>query len=179
MGFLPQVSDTFIHHSRRIPTVVSVVVRVIVIGWAHVVHVVHGTALHAARLGLVTGEGDPENAVRVGGETSATDVLLVTGRVDRNGLLHRAYDPSASCRYRIYAHVTVATRTSNNSSHTETAGVQWPHVEDIDTLHLSKDFETLKTGGLLGVGRDSTGLRTRGQKIVVVLDFYKFHLISN
>jgi hypothetical protein len=50
-------------------------------------------------------------------------------------------------------------------SRTETAGVQWPHVEDIDTLHLSENFETLKTGRLLGIGGNGTGLRTRGQKV--------------
>jgi hypothetical protein len=49
------------------------------------------------------------------------------------------------------------------ASRTKTAGVQWPHVEDIDTLHLSEDFETLKTGRLLGIGGNGTGLRTGRQ----------------
>jgi hypothetical protein len=53
---------------------------------------------------------------------------------------------------------------------TETAGVQWPHVEDVDALHLSEDFETLKTGGLFGIGRHGTGLRTRGKKVGHALD---------
>jgi hypothetical protein len=54
--------------------------------------------------------------------------------------------------------------------HTEAAGVQWSHIEDIDTLHLSEDFETLKTSGLLGIGGDGTGLRTGGKKVGVALD---------
>jgi hypothetical protein len=53
---------------------------------------------------------------------------------------------------------------------TETAGVQWPHVEDVNALHLSEDFETLKTGGLLGIGGNGTGLRTRGKKVGLSLD---------
>lgn len=65
------------------------------------------------------------------------------------------------------------------ASRTETAGVQWPHVEDIDTLHLSENFETLKTGRLLGIGRNGTGLRTRGQKVLLGLDFYRSDLVSN
>jgi hypothetical protein len=55
---------------------------------------------------------------------------------------------------------------------TETAGIQWPHVEDVDSLHLSEDLETLKTGGLFGVGGNGTGLRTRRKKVRVVLDLY-------
>lgn len=71
-------------------TVVSVVVRVVIVCGANVVHVVYGTALHAAGLGLIAGEGDPKHVVRVGWEAGATDVLLVTGRVDGDRVLHRA-----------------------------------------------------------------------------------------
>lgn len=76
-------------------TVVGVVIRVVVVCGADVVHVVDGAALHAAGLGLIAGESDPEDVVRIRGKTSATDVLLVTGRVDVDGVLHRAYGPSA------------------------------------------------------------------------------------
>jgi hypothetical protein len=41
---------------RRTVVVVAVVVRVGVLGGADVVHLVGGSALHAARLGLVAGE---------------------------------------------------------------------------------------------------------------------------
>jgi hypothetical protein len=63
------------------------VVVVAVVSGADVVHLVGRTALHAARLGLLAGEGDPENVVGVGRETGATNVLLVTGRVDDDGVL--------------------------------------------------------------------------------------------
>ena len=56
---------------------VVVVMRVVVCR-ANVLHLVNGSALHAAGLRLFTGEGDPENVVRVGGVAGATDVLLVT-----------------------------------------------------------------------------------------------------
>ena len=51
------------------------------------------------------------------------------------------------------------------------AGIQRPHVEDIDTLHLSEDFQTLKTGRLLKIGWDGTLLTTWGQKVLLVGDF--------
>jgi len=53
---------------------------------------------------------------------------------------------------------------------TETAGIEGPHVEDVDALHLSEDFETLETGRLLGVGRDGTGLSTLGDEVLHGLD---------
>jgi hypothetical protein len=67
--------------------VVMVVVRVRVVCRADVMHLVGGSALHAARLGLFASKSDPEHVVRIGGEASATDVLLVTSRVDNNGVL--------------------------------------------------------------------------------------------
>jgi hypothetical protein len=69
--------------------VLGVVVVAIVSG-ADVVHLVGGTTFHAARLGLLAGEGNPENVVGVGRETGATNVLLVAGRVDNDGVLWRA-----------------------------------------------------------------------------------------
>jgi hypothetical protein len=53
---------------------------------------------------------------------------------------------------------------------TKTAGVEGPHVEDIDALHLSEDFETLETGRLLGVGGNGTGLSTLGDEVLHGLD---------
>lgn len=66
-------------------------IRVVIIGGSNVVHVVNRTTLHAAALRLVAGEGDPQNVVRIGRVAGATDVLLVTGRVDSNGFLHRTW----------------------------------------------------------------------------------------
>lgn len=55
---------------------------------------------------------EPLDDVRVGGETSATGKLLVTGGSDEDGVLHRA----------------------------QAAGVEGAHVEDVDTLHLSENL---------------------------------------
>jgi hypothetical protein len=74
-----------------------VVVSVRVIGWANVVHLVGGSTLHAARLGFLAGEGDPENAMGIDGEAGAADVLLVTGRVDDNGVLWGACTLLENC----------------------------------------------------------------------------------
>ena len=137
-----------------------VVVSVRVVGRANVVHLVGRTTLHAARLGLFAGEGDPENVVGVGREAGAAHVLLVASRVDNNGVLWRAYNSSA----------TGPIFPDSVLLHTETAGVQWPHVENVNALHLSENFQTLKTGGLLDIRGNGTGLRTRGKKVGITLD---------
>jgi hypothetical protein len=71
-------------------------VAVSVVCRTNVLHLVDGSTLHAARLGLLAGKSDPEHVVRVGGKTSATNVLLVTSGVDGDGVLHRACGLSAS-----------------------------------------------------------------------------------
>jgi hypothetical protein len=47
---------------------------------------------------------------------------------------------------------------------------QWSHVEDINALHLSEDFETFETSGLLEIGGNGTWSGTRGQQIGLGLD---------
>lgn len=54
--------------------------------------------------------------------------------------------------------------------HTLAGGIQGTHVEDVDALHLSDELETLETGGLEVVGRDGTGLGTRGNQVILDLD---------
>lgn len=80
--------------------------------------------------------------MRVGGITGAAGVLLVTGRADHDGVLHRAL----------------------------AAGIEGTHVENIDAVHLSENLETLETGGLLQVGRDGAGLGTGSEQVLVGLD---------
>ncbi len=82
--------------------------------------------------------------MRVDRVAGATEVLLITSRADRDGVFHRSL----------------------------AAGVEGAHVEDVDALHLSEDFETLETGGLLKIGRDGAGLSTRAEEIILRLDFY-------
>lgn len=45
------------------------------------------------------------------------------------------------------------------------ASIKRAHVEDINTLHLSKNFETLKTSSLLEIGGHGTRLGTLGEKV--------------
>jgi hypothetical protein len=45
------------------------------------------------------------------------------------------------------------------------AGIKRAHIEDIHALHLSKNFQTLETSGLLEIGRHGTGLSTLGDKV--------------
>lgn len=54
---------------------------------------------------------------------------------------------------------------------TLSGSIKRPHVEDVNTLHLSDKFETLKTGSLLNIGRDGTGFGTRGNQVFFGLDF--------
>jgi hypothetical protein len=68
-------------------TGVVVVIVVGVVRRANVMHLVSGTTLHAARLGLIARECDPEDTVRVDGEAGAADVLLIAGRIDDDGVL--------------------------------------------------------------------------------------------
>jgi hypothetical protein len=49
-------------------------------------------------------------------------------------------------------------------------GIKRPHVEDVNALHLSDEFETLEAGGMLNVGRDGTGLGTWGDEVLLGLD---------
>lgn len=53
---------------------------------------------------------------------------------------------------------------------TSTAGVQRPHVEDVDALHLAENLQALETGGLLEVGRDGAGLAALREQVVFVRD---------
>jgi hypothetical protein len=69
---------------------VAVAVVVSVLCGAYVVHLVGRAALHAARLRLVASKSDPENVVGIGRETGAANVLLVTSRVDGDGVLRSA-----------------------------------------------------------------------------------------
>ena len=75
---------------------VVVVVPVAVLCRSNVVHLVRGSALHAARLGLLARERDPDDIVRISRASSAPHILLVARRVDHNRVLHGACVSSAS-----------------------------------------------------------------------------------
>lgn len=78
----------------------------------------------------------------VGGETSAAGELLVTSRADGDGVLHCA----------------------------QAAGVEGTHVEDVDTIHLAENLETLQTSSLLEVRGDGTGLSPGAEEVILTLD---------
>lgn len=112
--------------------------------------------------------------MRVRGAASAADVLLVAGRVDNNGVLEGACIPSVLSRNTASQNFPGVSR-----ERTDTASIQWPHVEDVDALHLSENFETLQTGGLLEIGGDGSGLRTRANKVGLGLDLCRAMVVSN
>lgn len=84
----------------------------------------------------------PVNNVRVGRVAGAAGELLLAGGAHGDRVVHGAL----------------------------AARIERPHVEDVDTLHLSENLETLETSGLLEVGGNGTGLGTRAEKVVIALD---------
>lgn len=59
---------------------------------------------------------------------------------------------------------------SNGRVRTLPASIKRAHVEDVHTLHLSKDFQTLETSRLLEIGGHGTGLSALGHKVVLASD---------
>ena len=57
--------------------------------------------------------------------------------------------------------------------------VQRSHVEDINTLHLSENFQSFDTGSLLEIGGDSAGGSTRADKVLLALDLCEVILRVN
>jgi hypothetical protein len=57
-------------------------------------------------------------------------------------------------------------------SHTLAGGIKGTHVEDVNALHLSDEFQTLETGGLVEIGGNGTGLGTGSKEVVLDLDLY-------
>lgn len=149
--------------------VVSVAVVVAVVLGSNVFHLVDAAALRASlqrtllgKLRIVTSTvsifraepicvmqfltyAEPDNDVGVGGIASATSKLLIAGGAHQDGALHGSF----------------------------AAGVEGSHVENVNALHLSEDFQTLKTGGLLEIGRDGARLATRSDEVVLGLYLYR------
>lgn len=57
-------------------------------------------------------------------------------------------------------------------THTLAGGIKGTHVEDVNALHLSDEFQTLETSGLVKIGGNATGLTTRGEEVILGLDLY-------
>lgn len=88
---------------------------------------------------------EPDDDVGVGGITGATSKLLITSGAHQDRALHGSL----------------------------AAGVEGSHVENVNALHLSEDFQTLKTGGLLEIGRDGARLATGSDEVVLGLYLYR------
>lgn len=61
-------------------------------------------------------------------------------------------------------------RRSRSEFCTFPTSIQRFHVEDVNALHFTEDFETLETGGLVEVGGDGTGLGSGGEEVFFCLD---------
>lgn len=106
----------------------------------------------------------PCNDVGVSGRAGATSVLLVTSGSDQDGVLESSWiHPSATA-------LPIPTRCFRGFRHTLARRIKRPHIEDVNTLHLSENFETLETGGLLEVSGDLAGLGTGSEKVGLSLD---------
>lgn len=69
------------------------------------------------------------------------------------------------------SNVPIATLVSyrsqiRQSEHTLAGSIKRPHVEHVNAPHLSEQFQTLKTGGLLEIAGDLTGLTTGGEEVI-------------
>lgn len=134
--------------------------------------------------------GQPVDLVGVCGETGATSVLLITSAVDDDGVLECACinPPISSANVSVFQsndHVIPrqysviqsgiavgGTLREMSRCHTLAGGIKGTHVEDVNALHLSDEFQTLETGGLLEIGGNGTGLGTGSKEVVLDLDLY-------
>ena len=168
---------------------VGVVTVVVVVGGTNVLHLVDGTALGATLDGAVAGGGEPDDNVRVGRVAGAADVLLIAEGLDGDGVVERScvllaqpfprHVGSEPCivlggalRHPLLPGQTHSFVLQPPNVRTLPASIKRAHVEDINTLHLSKNFETLETGGLFGIRGNSTRLSTGREKVGFGLDFY-------
>ena len=159
--------------------IVAVAVVVVIVGRANILHLVDATALGAPLHGALAGHlmwtcqqttniakskptyAEPDDVVGVGRDTGAAGVLLVTRGPDEHGVRDGSCTPFRD---------QLSSPLSSSGSPTQARGIQRPHVEDINTLHLAEDFETLQTSGLLEVGRHAAGGGTGTPKVVDVLN---------
>lgn len=131
--------------TARLTYIVGVVIimTVTIVRRTNILHLVHTAALRTPLDGTITADSQPYDIVAVDREARATEVLFRTERLDPDRLLECA----------------------------QSAGVQRPHVEDVDPLHLTQHLESLETGRLFEIRRDRAWCRTGGQEVCLACDF--------
>jgi hypothetical protein len=120
--------------------------------------------------------GEPDRNMGIGRVAGAASILLVTKRLDNNRVVERACNPAIS-KNRFEPPVAPLGKT-DAAQRTFAGRVQWPHVEDINALHLSQDLQPLETGGLLEVGGDGTRWSSGADEVHGLLDLYYAQQIS-
>lgn len=108
----------------------------------------------------VSGEHSPRARRRCGSQPEH--------RCNRRTAPRRQSGPSRGCRACLPA-ISPPSSLSHScrwSWLTLPRGVERPHVENINALHLAEDFEALKTGRLLEIGGDSARLGTGPDEVV-------------
>lgn len=110
----------------------------------------------------------------VGWRTSASSVLLITERSDHDWVGHGSYiHQQLYPRYSRTDVIEAISQTSVANSwciYTGAGSIQWLHVENINAIHLSEDFQTLKTGGLLEIGWNGANWGSWWTKVGLGLD---------
>jgi hypothetical protein len=93
--------------------------------------------------------------------------LFFCSCIAENGQMHAPSTPSAGSLI-VDSIVLVSSRLFNavpSYKRTSAASVEWLHVEDVYALHLSENFQSLKTSRLGDVGGDGTRLGTWWEKV--------------
>jgi hypothetical protein len=108
----------------------------------------------------------PVDMVGVRRVTGATSVLFVTGTVNDDWVVEGSY------RLRSQVKHFPSHNSNERDKHTLSGSIKGPHIENVNALHLSDKFETLKTSSLLEIGGNGTRLGTRGDQILLGLDLY-------
>lgn len=137
---------------RLLVAVVVVTVAVAIILGSDIFHLVNTATFGASFHRSLTGHAEPCNNVRVGWVASAASVLLITSRLDHDGVVDGSFSRS----------------------------IERSHIEDIYTVHLAENFQSLQTSRLLEIGRDGSGGGTGSEQVFLGLNFAKgLHLLAD
>lgn len=130
--------------------------------------------------------GEPDGDVGVGWGAGAASVLLLAEGLDQDRVGDGSYISLAF--YSLCSSASLVCMCKDRKAYvgagfvlTGTAGIQRPHVEDVNPLHFPQNLNTLETSRLLEIGGDGAGLGTLGEEVVSTLDLcvdVSNHLVS-